>query len=62
MAAFLLRSIRLQPGDRDLTRALFVLMADVFGEPCEVISDGYLDRLLAREDFWALAAFDGTFL
>src|SRR6185369_17128519 len=26
---------------------------------CEVLSDRYLDSLLAREDFWALAAFDG---
>jgi aminoglycoside 3-N-acetyltransferase I len=54
-----MRSMRLQPGDRDLARALFALMADVFDEPCEMISDGYLDRLLAREDFWALAAFEG---
>jgi aminoglycoside 3-N-acetyltransferase I len=54
-----MRSMRLQAGDRDLARALFALMADVFEEPCEVLTDGYLDRLLAREDFWALAAFDG---
>ena len=54
-----MRTKRLQPGDRDLARVLFALMADVFEETCEVLSDRYLDQLLAREDFWALAAFDG---
>jgi aminoglycoside 3-N-acetyltransferase I len=44
---------------RDLARALFALMAEVFDEECEPLSDGYLDRLLARDGFWALAAFDG---
>jgi aminoglycoside 3-N-acetyltransferase I len=34
-------------------------MAEVFEEECEPLGDGYLDRLLAREEFWALAAFDG---
>jgi aminoglycoside 3-N-acetyltransferase I len=54
-----IRSVRLQAGDRDLARALFSLMAAVFEEECGPLSDGYLDRLLAREEFWALAAFDG---
>lgn len=54
-----MRSMRLQPGDRELARALFALMAEVFEEPCEVLGDRFLDRLLARQDFWALAAFDG---
>lgn len=54
-----MRSKRLQAGDRDLARVLFALMADVFDEACDVLSDRYLDQLLAREDFWALAAFDG---
>ena len=52
-----MRLKRLTVGDRDLARALFALMADVFGEDCEDLSDGYLDRLLGREDFWAMAAF-----
>ncbi len=34
-------------------------MAEVFGEGCEPLSDAYLDSLLAREDFWAAAAFAG---
>lgn len=35
------------------------MMADVFSEECEQLTDGYLDRLLSREDFWAIAAFVG---
>lgn len=34
-------------------------MAEVFSEQCEQLRDGYLDRLLSREDFWAIAAFAG---
>ena len=50
---------RLTSGDRDVARALFALMADVFEEDSEVLSDGYLDRLLGREEFWVIAAFAG---
>jgi aminoglycoside 3-N-acetyltransferase I len=51
--------IRLSPRDRDLARRLFATMAEVFGQDCESLSDAYLDRILAREDFWALAACIG---
>ena len=54
-----LRSKRLQSNDRDTARALFTLMAEVFEERREDLSDSYVDRLLAREDFWAIAAFAG---
>ena len=54
-----MRSIRLKTGDRELARALFALMAEVFEEECEVLSDAYIDGLLAREEFWAIAALDG---
>src|SRR5262249_4174315 len=50
---------RLRRGDRDLARRLFAVMADVFAEPCERLSDKYLDDLLARETFWAIAALAG---
>ncbi len=50
---------RLTLGDRDLARALFTFMADVFEEDREALSDGYIDRLLGREEFWALAAVAG---
>lgn len=34
-------------------------MAEVFEEDCETLGDAYVDRLLAREDFWAIAATAG---
>ena len=51
--------MRLQPGDRDLARQLFAAMADVFDTPAEPLSDAYIDKLLVRDDFWAIAAFVG---
>jgi len=54
-----MRVTRLGAGERDVARRLFALMAEVFGEGGEPLGDAYLDRLLAREDFWALAAFAG---
>ena len=53
-----MRSMRLRLGDRDLARALFSLMADVFAEEREALSDAYLDQLLSRASFLAIAAFD----
>jgi aminoglycoside 3-N-acetyltransferase I len=50
---------RLRPGERDLARRVFTLMARVFEEECEPLSGGYVDRLLSREDFWVMAAFAG---
>ena len=47
---------RLGAGDRTCARALFALMAEVFDEPGAPLGDGYLDALLARPDFWAVAA------
>lgn len=47
---------RLGRGDRDLARTLFALMANVFEEDYDDLTDDYLDRLLGRGDFWALAA------
>ena len=51
-----LRIERLTAGDVEQARALFATMARVFAEDTEILSDGYLARLLARDDFWALAA------
>jgi aminoglycoside 3-N-acetyltransferase I len=42
-----------------LAKELFAMMTQVFAEDCERLSDGYLDRLLSRADFWAIAAFVG---
>jgi len=55
----LLRTQRLTSGDRDMARALFALMAEVFGEECAHLSDSYMDSLLGRRDFWAVAALAG---
>lgn len=49
---------RLVLGDRDLARRLFGLMAAVFDEDSDELPDEYLDRLLGRRDFWALAMMD----
>jgi aminoglycoside 3-N-acetyltransferase I len=54
-----LRLRRLEAADRDLARALFSLMAEVFEEEHAVLSDGYLDGLLANASFWVIAALDG---
>jgi len=48
---------RLGRTDREAARAMFGVMAHVFEEHAEPLGDDYLDRLLARDDFWALAAF-----
>jgi aminoglycoside 3-N-acetyltransferase I len=47
---------RLGPGERDLARTLFVVMARVFEEDYDELSDDYLNGLLERADFWALVA------
>lgn len=47
---------RLRAGERELARHLFAVMAEVFEEPGERLSDSYLDALLGQETFWALAA------
>ena len=49
---------RLAAGDRELARTTFAMMADVFEERRHPLPDDYVDALLARADFWALAAVD----
>jgi aminoglycoside 3-N-acetyltransferase I len=51
---------RLRRGDRDLARRLFAAMAEVFDEVCENLGDTYLDDLLGRDTFWAIAALSGN--
>jgi aminoglycoside 3-N-acetyltransferase I len=49
---------RLTTGDRDRARALFITMADVFEDKDrQSLDDAWIDRLLARDDFWALGAY-----
>jgi aminoglycoside 3-N-acetyltransferase I len=56
------RATRLTRDDREWARALFALLAGAFGETGEPLSDAYLDRLLGRPEFWAVAALaeDGS--
>jgi aminoglycoside 3-N-acetyltransferase I len=58
-ATEVIKARRLGPGDRDLARTLFTVMAGVFEEECGVLSDAYIDHLLNRIEFWAIAAFLG---
>lgn len=39
-------------------RETFAVMSEVFEETPSELSDAYVSRLLARSEFWALAAFD----
>ncbi len=52
-----MRAKRLTSEDRELAKEMFALMAEVFAEDHEPLGDAYVDRLLRREDFWAVAAF-----
>jgi aminoglycoside 3-N-acetyltransferase I len=50
---------RLGSNDQLDSRRLFTILAEVFEETCAPLSDTYLNELLRRRDFWALAAFVG---
>ena len=50
---------RLRAGERELARRTFATMDAVFEAEGGPLDDVYLDRLLARDDFWAIAALDG---
>lgn len=54
-----IRVKRLSSNDRKQARRLFSMMAEVFAEGCRPLSDLFLDQLLQRKEFWALAAFAG---
>ena len=48
------------PGDTELAIDVFAMMAAVFEEGAVPLSRGYVDRLLARGDFWAFIAVAGA--
>jgi aminoglycoside 3-N-acetyltransferase I len=52
-----IRLARLGAADALLARRLFSLMAAIFEEACEDLGEPYLERLLSRPEFWAIAAF-----
>jgi aminoglycoside 3-N-acetyltransferase I len=49
---------RLGAGDFASARSLFTVMADAFEEERGSLRDVYVDRLLAREDLWIVAALE----
>lgn len=56
---------RLGPGDEGIAREMFETMAAVFGEDDgddegAPVDEAYVRELLARPDFWAVAALDGA--
>ncbi len=57
-----IRTIRLQASDETLARQLFLLLAEIFENQATPLSSRYLQRLLARADFWAIAAFTDDLL
>jgi aminoglycoside 3-N-acetyltransferase I len=54
-----MHALRLTIADRVLAKKLFAMIQHVFGEPYLPLGDDYLDGLLGREDFWAIAALAG---
>lgn len=52
-----LRLARLQASDELLARQLFLLIAEIFENDAVPLSTAYVERLLSRPDFWAIAAF-----
>jgi aminoglycoside 3-N-acetyltransferase I len=50
------RIARLVAGDDAVARRVFSTMAEVFDEDHEDLSEGYVAQLLARHEFWVLAA------
>jgi aminoglycoside 3-N-acetyltransferase I len=51
--------VRLTAADVEQARQLFAVMAEVFGEDRRELSRVYLERVLSRGEFWALAALRG---
>ena len=54
-----MRVKRLDSSSRKEAQRLFIMMAEVFKEDCDTLTDSYLDQLLCRKDFWVLAVFAG---
>ncbi len=47
---------RLAAGDRELAREMFRALAETFEEDEHALDDAWIDQLLGRQDFWAIAA------
>ncbi len=51
-----MRVKRLTSSDREAAQELFAMMGEIFGEDFVPLGDNYVDQLLRRNEFWALAA------
>jgi aminoglycoside 3-N-acetyltransferase I len=49
---------RLGPGDEAIAARVLLAIAEVFEEPREALPDAYVRDLLARADFWLIAAIE----
>jgi aminoglycoside 3-N-acetyltransferase I len=49
---------RLNSDDNAIAVSMFSMMASVFGEAPGTLSLDYVERLLKRDDFWAIAALE----
>jgi len=58
-SAVRMQTRRLEPGDENLARATFAMMASVFDEGAADLGAAYAATLLARPEFWAMVALDG---
>jgi aminoglycoside 3-N-acetyltransferase I len=47
---------RLTSSDREVAQELLATMGEIFGEEVVPLNDYYVDQLLRRNEFWALAA------
>jgi aminoglycoside 3-N-acetyltransferase I len=54
-----IRIVRLRSGQAAIAGALFAVMAEAFDEERAPLSESYIERLLDRSDFWAIAALAG---
>lgn len=50
---------RLRRGDETVAAQMFAMMAAVFKEGRQHLPDEYLQEILCRDSFWAIAALDG---
>lgn len=51
---------RLRRGDETMAAQMLAMMAAVFEEGLQHLPDQYLQEILSRDFFWAVAALDGT--
>jgi aminoglycoside 3-N-acetyltransferase I len=51
-----IKTKRLTLTNKEEAQNLFTTMAEIFGEDCVPLNDRYIEQLLRRDEFWAVAA------